>query len=60
VEEAGISTVCTAASSSLPLHPAAHQAVAAWNPDTAGLTLTLPTAPSAALLRITRTESDAP
>ncbi|MFE6174570.1 alpha-galactosidase [Streptomyces sp. NPDC056464] len=42
------------------LYPAAGQAVAVWNPDTADLTVTLPTAPSAALLRITRTEPDAP
>jgi alpha-galactosidase len=39
---------------------AARQAVAVWNPDTAGPTVALPTAPSAALLRITRTEPDAP
>ncbi|MFD5743598.1 alpha-galactosidase [Streptomyces massasporeus] len=42
------------------LYPAAGQAVAVWNPDTADLTVTLPTAPSAALLRITRREPDAP
>ncbi|MEU6474613.1 hypothetical protein ABZ927_11565 [Streptomyces massasporeus] len=42
------------------LFPAAGQAVAVWNPDTADLTVTLPTAPSAALLRITRREPDAP
>ncbi|MFE6092621.1 alpha-galactosidase [Streptomyces massasporeus] len=42
------------------LYPAAGQAVAVWNPDTADLTVTLPTAPSAALLRITRTQPDAP
>ncbi|MFD5792062.1 hypothetical protein ACFWIO_00720 [Streptomyces diastatochromogenes] len=42
------------------LYPAARQAVAVWNPDAADLTVTLPTAPSAALLRITRTEPDAP
>jgi alpha-galactosidase len=42
------------------LYPAAGQAVAVWNPATADLTVTLPTAPSAALLRITRTEPDAP
>jgi alpha-galactosidase len=42
------------------LYPAARQAVAVWNPDTADLTVTLPTAPSAALLRITPTEPDAP
>ncbi|MFE0257942.1 alpha-galactosidase [Streptomyces sp. NPDC059010] len=42
------------------LYPAAGQAVAVWNPDTADLTVTLPTAPSAALLRITRTEPGAP
>ncbi|MFF7449680.1 MULTISPECIES: alpha-galactosidase [unclassified Streptomyces] len=42
------------------LYPAAGQAAAVWNPDTADLTVTLPTAPSAALLRITRTQPDAP
>ncbi|MGX1619349.1 hypothetical protein [Streptomyces sp. NPDC055506] len=42
------------------LYPAAGQTVAVWNPDTADLTVTLPTAPSAALLRITRTGPDAP
>ncbi|MFE2061095.1 glycoside hydrolase family 36 N-terminal domain-containing protein [Streptomyces sp. NPDC059467] len=42
------------------LYPVARQAVAAWNPDTADLTVTLPTTPSAALLRITRTAPDAP
>lgn len=42
------------------LYPTARQAVATWNPGTADLTVTLPTAPSAALLRITRTEPDAP
>jgi alpha-galactosidase len=41
------------------LYPAAHQAVARWTPDTADLVVTLPTAPSAALLRITRSEPDA-
>jgi hypothetical protein len=41
------------------LYPAARQAVAVWNANTADLTVTLPTAPSAALLRITRTEPDA-
>ncbi|MFI9365826.1 glycoside hydrolase family 36 protein [Kitasatospora sp. NPDC053057] len=37
------------------LYPAAGQACAAWHPDTAELTLTLPAAPSAVLLRLTRT-----
>lgn len=41
------------------LYPAAGQAVAVWNPDTADLTVTLPAAPSAVLLRITRMEPDA-
>ncbi|KOG17675.1 alpha-galactosidase [Streptomyces viridochromogenes] len=41
------------------LYPAAGQTVAVWNRDTADLTVTLPTAPSAALLRISRTEPDA-
>ncbi|MEV4230955.1 hypothetical protein AB0J81_28470 [Streptomyces bobili] len=41
-------------------YSAARQAVAVWNLDTAGLAVALPTAPSAALLRITRTETDAP
>ncbi|AXE90648.1 alpha-galactosidase [Streptomyces sp. Go-475] len=41
------------------LYPATHQAVGVWDPDTADLTVTLPAAPSAALLRITRTEPDA-
>ncbi|MEV3853763.1 alpha-galactosidase [Streptomyces sp. NPDC050095] len=38
------------------LYPAAGQAVAVWNPDTADLTVTLPTTPSAAVLRITPNE----
>ncbi|WP_217214645.1 alpha-galactosidase [Streptomyces sp. AC550_RSS872] len=42
------------------LYPAAREAAAVWNPETAELTVTLPTAPSAALLRISRTEPDAP
>ncbi len=42
------------------LYPTASQAVAAWNPDAADLTLTLPTAPSAVLLRLTHTVPDAP
>lgn len=43
------------------LYPAACEAVALWNPGPAGLTVTLPAAPCAALLRITtRTKPDAP
>jgi alpha-galactosidase len=42
------------------IYPAASQAVATWNPDTAGLTLTLPTAPSAVLLRLAHTTPDVP
>ena len=34
------------------LYPATTEAVACWHPDTAELTLTLPTAPSAVLLRL--------
>ncbi|MFI6494605.1 alpha-galactosidase [Streptomyces sp. NPDC050564] len=41
------------------LYPAARGATAAWNPDRAELAVTLPAAPSAALLRITRTTPDA-
>ncbi|MFF7390094.1 alpha-galactosidase [Streptomyces scabiei] len=41
------------------LYPAARGASAAWNPDSTELTVTLPTAPSAALLRITRTTPEA-
>ncbi|MEU1006563.1 hypothetical protein [Streptomyces tibetensis] len=37
------------------LYPAASRAEAIWNPDTADLTLTLPTAPSAMLLRLDHT-----
>ncbi|GLP65015.1 hypothetical protein TUSST3_16350 [Streptomyces sp. TUS-ST3] len=37
------------------LYPAASRAEATWNPDTAALTLTLPTAPSAVLLRLVHT-----
>jgi alpha-galactosidase len=42
------------------LYPTASQAVAAWNPDAADLTPTLPTAPSAVLLRLTQTVPNAP
>ncbi|WP_028815155.1 hypothetical protein [Streptomyces flavidovirens] len=35
------------------LYPSAGRAVSAWTPDTPELSLTLPTAPSAVLLRIT-------
>ncbi|MGW2815575.1 glycoside hydrolase family 36 protein [Streptomyces sp. NPDC001415] len=35
------------------LYPASSRAATSWNPDTAELTLTLPTAPSAVLLRLT-------
>lgn len=42
------------------LYPAETHAAASWNPDSAVLTLTLPTAPSAVLLRLTPTASDAP
>ncbi|AZP15132.1 alpha-galactosidase [Streptomyces aquilus] len=42
------------------LYPSASQAEAVWNPDAADLTLTLPTAPSAVLLRLTHTVPDAP
>ncbi|TDC15693.1 alpha-galactosidase [Streptomyces sp. 8K308] len=38
------------------LYPAASRAVADWNPRTAELTLTLPAAPSAVLLRLTVSE----
>ncbi|WP_330292705.1 glycoside hydrolase family 36 protein [Streptomyces sp. NBC_00576] len=41
------------------LYPSASRAVSAWTPDTAELSLTLPTAPSAVLLRITPTDADA-
>ncbi len=37
------------------LYPASGKAVSVWHPDTAELTLTLPAAPSAVLLRLTRT-----
>jgi alpha-galactosidase len=37
-----------------PLFPAETRVTTAWNPDTAELTLTLPTAPSAVLLRLDR------
>ncbi|MFD7014694.1 alpha-galactosidase [Streptomyces sp. NPDC059928] len=40
------------------LYPASSQAVTVWNPDTAELTLTLPLAPSAVLLRLTRTSCE--
>ncbi|MFD7902388.1 hypothetical protein ACFV4F_07230 [Kitasatospora sp. NPDC059722] len=36
------------------LYPASSRATAAWHPDRAELTVTLPTAPSAVLLRLTR------
>jgi alpha-galactosidase len=36
-----------------PLYPVTTEAVADWHPDTAELTLTLPTAPSAVLLHLT-------
>ncbi|MCX5048839.1 MULTISPECIES: hypothetical protein [unclassified Streptomyces] len=42
------------------LYPAATQAVSSWNRDTADLTLTLPTAPSAVLLRLGHVAPDAP
>ncbi|GHF36670.1 hypothetical protein GCM10018783_01240 [Streptomyces griseosporeus] len=42
------------------LFPAACEALALWNPDSVGLTVTLLAAPCAALLRITRTKPDAP
>ncbi|MER5202728.1 alpha-galactosidase [Streptomyces sp. NPDC002825] len=43
-----------------PLYPSAGRADSAWLPDAAELSLTLPTAPSAALLRITPTAPGAP
>ncbi|MFH9066089.1 hypothetical protein ACH4GM_33540 [Streptomyces coeruleorubidus] len=42
------------------LYPSVSRAVPAWRPDTAELSLTLPTAPSAVLLRITATGPGAP
>ncbi|WP_406054741.1 alpha-galactosidase [Streptomyces sp. NBC_01077] len=42
------------------LYPSVSRAVSAWMPDTAELSLTLPTAPSAVLLRITPTDPGAP
>ncbi|GAA2425485.1 glycoside hydrolase family 36 N-terminal domain-containing protein [Streptomyces coeruleofuscus] len=42
------------------LYPSASRAVPAWTPDTTELSLTLPTAPSAVLLRITPTAPSAP
>ncbi|GAA3913780.1 hypothetical protein GCM10023084_76940 [Streptomyces lacrimifluminis] len=42
------------------LYPSAGRARPAWTPDTAELSLTLPTAPSAVLLRITSRDADAP
>ncbi|WP_328785998.1 hypothetical protein OHT68_04000 [Streptomyces canus] len=42
------------------LHPAASQAVYSWHPDTADLTLTLPVAPSAVLLRLAHAAPDTP
>ncbi|MBD0839811.1 alpha-galactosidase [Streptomyces sp. TRM68416] len=41
------------------LYPSTSQAAATWNPDTGDLSVTLPTAPSAVMFRITRTEPDA-
>jgi alpha-galactosidase len=41
------------------LYPAASRAVPLWHPDTAELTLTLPTAPSAVLLRLDQRVPDA-
>ncbi len=41
------------------LYPGASQAVAFWNPHTAALTLTLPTAPSAVLIRLSHPVPDA-
>ncbi|MER7581167.1 alpha-galactosidase [Kitasatospora sp. NPDC097691] len=40
------------------LYPAAGRATTTWHPDTAHLTVTLPTAPSAALLRLTRSPAE--
>ncbi|MCJ1676621.1 hypothetical protein MTF65_04520 [Streptomyces sp. APSN-46.1] len=42
------------------LYPSVGRAVPAWTPDTAELSLTLPTAPSAVLLRITPADPCAP
>ncbi|AWT47331.1 hypothetical protein DMT42_37195 [Streptomyces actuosus] len=42
------------------LFPAACEALALWNPDSVGFTVTVLAAPCAALLRITRTKPDAP
>ncbi|MEU5322813.1 hypothetical protein AB0G67_39600 [Streptomyces sp. NPDC021056] len=49
----------TAASVDL-FHPSLSRAVPAWSPDAAELSLTLPTAPSAALLRVTPTDPGTP
>ncbi|MEV0174168.1 hypothetical protein AB0I00_23995 [Streptomyces sp. NPDC050803] len=42
------------------LYPSASRADSAWLPDTAELSPTQPTAPSAVLLRITPTDAGAP
>jgi alpha-galactosidase len=42
------------------LYPSISRAVSAWTPGTAELSLSLPTAPSAVLLRITPTDPGAP
>ncbi|MGQ4334569.1 alpha-galactosidase [Streptomyces hayashii] len=42
------------------LYPTANQAALAWNPGAAELTLTLPTAPSAVLIRLTHPAPDTP
>ncbi|MCX5058907.1 hypothetical protein OG895_02965 [Streptomyces sp. NBC_00201] len=42
------------------LYPSVSRAVSAWTPGTAELGLTLPTAPSAVLLRVTATDPSAP
>ncbi|MFI9569429.1 alpha-galactosidase [Streptomyces rishiriensis] len=42
------------------LYPVANQAALAWDPGTADLTLTLPTAPSAVLVRLTHPVPDTP
>lgn len=42
------------------LHPSVSRAVSAWMPDTAELSLNLPTTPSAVLLRIAPTAPGAP
>ncbi|MFF4799574.1 alpha-galactosidase [Streptomyces sp. NPDC001351] len=40
-----------------PLYPSISQATTTWDPGTGGLSLTLPTAPSAVLLRLARRET---